>query len=73
MNPIRVIKRIYGAGWRAGRAEAQVVKDLDGTSWLLTPECPYKGFWGFIPMLIWWDGWHAGMTQKLSMPIRRSA
>ena len=63
----------YGAGWRAGKAGARLVKKPDGFKYLEPPleRCPFKGRWQILSRHLWLSGWHDGTMQSLNDWLKR--
>jgi hypothetical protein len=59
----------YGAGYRAGYANAVVITRADGTKIIGYPECPFA-WWRPISRALWFSGLFEGQIKRLSAPMR---
>jgi len=65
------LRKAYGGGFRAGMAEPRIVipGGKRGVKVIVPPPCPYKLTRQFLLRWIWEDGYHDGLTKRLTLPV----
>lgn len=62
----------YGAGYRAGMSEPEMIKGADGFLRLkpLMDICPYTKRLQFLSRHAWMEGWYVGTMKRLHKPVK---
>lgn len=68
---IREIKKAYGGGWRAGRANKPLIRHADGTYTVEPRENPYQGRFEFFQRLAWNEGYYAGAMRSVQLWLEK--
>jgi hypothetical protein len=68
MNVLKMIKKAYGAGYRAGKAEPRIVRPANtrGVKIIVPPVCPFNKPHQFILAACWHVACMDGQMKRLS-------
>lgn len=70
MQLFQSIKTAYGAGYRAGLAEPQIIT-LNGMNQYHRPACPYRGRFDILHIIAWNEGMNTGTHKRYRAAISK--